>query len=78
MKESKILSADTICFGLDRKTDEQAITTFLQRFARPDLLAVLVPKLADSDIQELLECISTIMAKHLSEGQYHKFFLTDP
>ncbi len=77
MKKSTLLPANSICFGLDRATDEKSIAAFSQRFARQDLLDVLVPKLDDHEIEGLLECMSSIMAKHLTEGQYHKLFLAD-
>jgi len=75
MKKTTMLPAASICFGLDRTTDERSIAAFIQRFGRQDLLDVLVPKLTDQELEELRDCISSLMAKHLTEGQYHKLFL---
>lgn len=77
MKKSALLPASSICFGLNRDTDERSLISFIQRFARQDLLEVLVPMLDDQEIEELFGSITAIMAKHLKEGQYHKLFLGD-
>ena len=70
MKERKVLPAHEICFGLDRTTDELSIKSFIKRFASDKLLEVMVPKLTDSEINQLLDCMSNIMKKHLSEQEY--------
>lgn len=77
MEKFSTLPANSICFGLDRATDEQSITTFLQRFAKPNLLEKIVPLLEDHEIEELLASLSSLMAKYLTESQYHRLFLTD-
>ncbi len=77
MKKSTILPTHEICFGMDRATDELSIISVIKRFAGDKLLQELVPKLSDGEIQELLNCISATMKKHLTERQYHKLFLSD-
>lgn len=67
--------AASICFGWDRATDEQSCQAFVRRFGRPELLAVLTPRLTDSELTGLIDHISGLMKKHLSEREYHSLFL---
>lgn len=66
-----------IAFGLDRDTDERSLQLFLERFARPELLAALVPRLSDQEIIALLDLLSGLMKNHLREAEYHRLFLQD-
>jgi len=77
MKNSELMPASAICFGLDRETDEKALAGFIQRFAQDRLLEALIPRLESEEIEELRDSISRLMARHLSEGQYHRLFLAD-
>ncbi|MBA3013446.1 MAG: hypothetical protein KKD63_11280 [Proteobacteria bacterium] len=74
MKNSTF-DASSICFGWDRATDERSLQAFLQRFCRPELLAVLTPRLTDSELTGLIDHISGLMKNHLSEKEYHSLFL---
>ncbi len=69
------LSAGEICFGLDRTTDERSITAFIERFARPEVLAALTPRLEENEIHAILDFLSNLMHKHFSEQEYHRLFL---
>ena len=66
-----------ICFGLDRTTDEASLVAFIERFARPALLAALIPRLADEEITATLDFLTNLMQKHLSDTEYHRLFLAD-
>jgi hypothetical protein len=69
--------ASEMAFGLDRATDERSLLLFLERFARPELLATLVPRLDDREIIALLDHLSDLMKTHLREPEYHRLFLKD-
>jgi surfactin synthase thioesterase subunit len=69
--------ASEIAFGLDRATDERSLILFMERFARPALLATLVPRLDDQEIVALLDHLGGLMKKHLREPEYHRLFLKD-
>lgn len=69
--------ASEICFGLSRTTDEHSLAVFLQLFSREELLSVLIPRLEDQEILELVDTISLTMRKHLDEKEYHRLFLGD-
>lgn len=71
------LKAANICFGLNRETDELSLAAFLQRFAEPDFLQTLIPRLKDDEITSLLDFLSRLMHKHCSEKEYHRLFLKD-
>ena len=75
MDHSPEPSATAICFGWDRSTDERSCQAFVQRFSRPDLLAVLTPRLTDQELTALIDHLSGLMKSHLSEGEYHRLFL---
>jgi hypothetical protein len=75
---SNRVDAGNICFGLNRKTDEQSLALFLQLFSQQELLETLIPRLDDKEITTLVDQLSLIMRKHLQEGEYHELFLHDP
>ncbi len=70
-------SAREIAFGFNRETDEKSLKIFISRFADPPLLETLIPRMEDSDIQAVLDLLSGLMKKHLSEKEYHGLFLAD-
>ncbi len=72
------MDAREISFGWDRATDERSLAAFLQRFSRPALLEALLPRLSDPEIGDLVDHLSRLMRRHLSEGEYHRLFLADP
>ena len=69
--------ADSIVFGFDRKTDEESLQRFLQRFTDKKVMDVLLPRLQEKDILATVDFLTTIMRKHLSEGEYHSLFLAE-
>jgi hypothetical protein len=69
--------AAAISFGWDRATDERSCQAFVQRFSRPDLLALLTPRLTDEELTGLIDHLSGLMKRHLAEGEYHRLFLAD-
>ncbi len=65
----------SICFGLDRATDERSLGDFLRIFSSEPLLATLIPRLSDQEIGELVDSLSVLLRAHLSEQEYHRLFL---
>jgi len=66
-----------MAFGLDRATDERSLALFLSRFSRPELLAALLPRLDDREIEALLDHLTGLLKNHLQEPEYHRLFLKD-
>ncbi len=69
------LRTEKICFGMDRGTDEKSLKAFVQKFAERRLLDTLVPRLTDPELSSVLDFLSNLMHKHLSEKEYHRLFL---
>lgn len=64
-------------FGLDRKTDEETLMFYLQKFSEDSFLHLLLPRLSDSEIEELYQLINKKLKSHLTENEYHQVFLKD-
>ena len=64
-------------FGWNRESDEETIKFYLQKFADDTLLNLILPRLADSEMEEIYDLINKLLKRHLSESQYHRVFLKD-
>lgn len=64
-------------FGLDRKTDEHTLTYYLQKFSDDELMALIRSRLSDSEMEALFDLIARLMKQHLTEEEYHRYFLKD-
>ena len=67
----------TIVFGFDRETDEHSLRLFLERFTDEGFMDTILPRLQDEDITEMIDFLTGIMRKHLSERDYHRLFLAE-
>ena len=66
-----------IGFGLNRKTDEDSLVVYLQKFSDDALMATLKQRLSEEEINELVDLIHRLMGKHFTEEEYHRLFLKD-
>ncbi|MBW2043142.1 MAG: cytoplasmic protein [Deltaproteobacteria bacterium] len=64
-------------FGMDRKSDEEALVYYLQAFSDDALMEAIVPRMTDMEINDLFSRISGLLRKHLSEPEYHRLFLKE-
>lgn len=64
-------------FGLDRQTDENTVIYYLQKFSDDQLMATLVKRLGDEELEEIFSFLTRILKKHLSQAEYHGLFLKD-
>ncbi|HMK66054.1 MAG TPA: cytoplasmic protein [Thermodesulfobacteriota bacterium] len=64
-------------FGLDRQTDEHSLMIYLQKFSDDGLMAKLIPRMGDREIEETFLLLSRILREHLNEREYHDLFLKD-
>lgn len=62
-------------FGINRATDEQSLITFLQHFSDDRLLNVLVPRMTEAEIHQMVDQLTAIMKNHLRGDEYHTLFL---
>ncbi|MGR0481090.1 MAG: hypothetical protein ACTFAL_06700 [Candidatus Electronema sp. V4] len=68
---------EQICFGLSRELDEQSLALFLRLFSREELLRTLIPRLTEEEISSLVDKLTGILRRHLTEKEYHELFLGD-
>jgi hypothetical protein len=64
-------------FGLDRATDEATVQVYLQKLSDDELMARLLPRLDDAELEQLFDLASLLLRRHLSEDEYHALFLKD-
>jgi len=68
---------ELVGFGFDRKTNENTIVYYLQKFSDDTLMEKLVTRLSDQELEEIFSTISRFLKNHLTESEYHSFFLKD-
>ena len=68
---------DLVAFGLNRKQDEYALTYYLQKFSDDEHIALIRERMSDSEMEELFNLLGRLMKQHLSEEEYHTYFLKD-
>ena len=66
-----------IAFGYSRQQDERSLIAFLQKFSDDEVMKLLSSRLSDSEIEKLAEYLTGLMKQHLSEEEYHRYFLKD-
>jgi len=66
---------DLVGFGYDRKTDENTIQYYLQKFSDDRLMEILLPRLTDEELAEIFDLLSRLLKNHLCEEEYHQLFL---
>ncbi|MBW1828689.1 MAG: cytoplasmic protein [Deltaproteobacteria bacterium] len=64
-------------FGLDRGTDEYTLTYYLQKFSDDELMALIRSRLTESEMEELFNLVARLMKLHLTEEEYHRYFLKE-
>jgi hypothetical protein len=64
-------------FGLGRETDECTVTYYLQKFSDDRLIAELVQRMSDEELEQIFNLIAGILKNHLKDVEYHELFLKD-
>jgi hypothetical protein len=64
-------------FGMDRKTDEETIQFYLQKFSEDHFMSQFLPRLTSSDLESIYFFVNDLLKKHLTEDEYHDLFLKD-
>ncbi len=64
-------------FGLDRQTDEATVSAYLQMFSDDDCMGTLVPRMSQSELEELFDLLSGLLRRHFNEQEYHRLFLKE-
>ncbi len=68
---------DLVGFGLNRATDEKTIIYYLQKFSDDALMNLMVARMSDQELADIFNSLSSLMKKHLTEQEYHRFFLKE-
>ena len=66
-----------VAFGLARDVDEKSLMVYLQKFADDDLLACLMPRLSDPELEQLFDLLTRLLRAHLNDQEYHRLFLKE-
>jgi hypothetical protein len=66
-----------MAFGYSREEDERSLIVFLQKFSDDDLMQLLRSRVSDSETENLVDLLTGLMKRHLSEEEYHHYFLKD-
>lgn len=66
-----------IGFGLNPESDMDTVVYYLQKFSDDQLMQLLRERLTDEDREAIFDLISSLLKKHLSEPEYHRYFLKD-
>ncbi len=64
-------------FGMGRKTDEETIMFYLQKFSEDSFLKAFLPRLSDKELEDIYMWVNTYLKKHITEDEYHALFLKD-
>jgi len=67
-------SLENISFGLNRQTDEQSLSIFMQRVGSPELMPLIASRMSNQEITDTVDFLSGLIKKHLSHEEYHNFF----
>lgn len=65
-------------FGADRKTDENTVVYYLQKFSDDRLMKTIIKRLSDEELNEIFSLITRLLKKHLVDNEYHQIFLKEP
>lgn len=66
-----------IGFGLNPQSDMDTVMYYLQKFSDDRLMQLLRTRLTHEDRQNIFDLLSGLLRKHLSEQEYHRYFLKD-
>jgi hypothetical protein len=66
-----------MAFGYSREEDERSLIVLLQKFSDDELMQLLSARVSHSEIENLVDLLTGLMKKHLSEEEYHHYFLKD-
>ncbi|MCG8338847.1 MAG: cytoplasmic protein [Proteobacteria bacterium] len=66
-----------LAFGMDRKSDEDTVICYLQKFSDDALMKALIARLSDNELEEIFSMVTNTMKRHLTEPEYHKLFLKE-
>ena len=64
-------------FGMDREGDENTVVYYLQKFSDDTLMNLMKKRLSQEELEEVFNLTTRLLKTHLSEEEYHRYFLKD-
>jgi hypothetical protein len=64
-------------YGLDRKSNEETVQLYLQKFSGDRLMEKVLKRMTDQDMDELFDMVGRLLKQYLNEEEYHELFLKD-
>ena len=64
-------------FGLDRRTDEDTVVYYLQKFSDDAVMSALIRRLSQEELAEVFDLVNRMLRRHFTEEEYHGLFLKD-
>ena len=64
-------------FGFSRELDEKTLTCYLQMFSDDRFIALIRGRMSQEDMDALFDFLTRLMKQHLTEEEYHRYFLKD-
>jgi hypothetical protein len=64
-------------FGLDRESDENTLTWYIQKFSDDEHMALIRKRMSDVDLAGLFDFLGRLLKTYLAEEEYHRVFLKD-
>ena len=64
-------------FGMDKKTDEETLMFYLQKFSEDSFMKRFIPRLEQEELEEVYLLINKLLKQHITEDEYHALFLKD-
>ena len=64
-------------FGADRKTDENTVIYYLQKFSDDELMKTVIKRMSDEELTEIFSLITRLLKTHLISSEYHQIFLKE-
>lgn len=64
-------------FGMDKKTDEETLMFYLQKFSEDSFMKTFIPRLEQEELEEVYLLINRLLKQHITEDEYHALFLKD-
>ncbi len=64
-------------YGYDRKSNENTLAYYLQKFSDDEHVRLIVERMSDDDMEKLYDNLCGLLKKYLKEEEYHKLFLKD-
>ena len=64
-------------YGLDRRSNENTVQLYLQKFSDDHLMRTILRRMSDDDLAEVFEIAGKMLKKYLTEPEYHQLFLKE-